>query len=393
MRLPGTTNLPNKPKRDAGRTVCPTSLISFSAATCDLSDFPLPSAGEQASDDATPAAPVAIDWAKVEEHAGWLTGVEALPADFRPKGRMIVAHRGNIKELNADLIDAGLLAKGYSSWSDVTLALTAVLKADARYTTEKIAAALMCDLPCNRHVFKQDTVDDKRRAVWRAIGTARTATRVAQALAWRETKANGFPVASLFNTELAVAALGIVCSENVFHKLIELSVGGDARAALSTMVHGEATDRAIKFIRKSINDRYGFDPTDAYVRDAVIMKAMNNQYNPVVDMLDAAERDWDGVERLDRMAADYFNAADTPLNRAMVRKTMVAAARRARRPAASSTPSWSWKVPRAGTNHRRSAYWRARKIFPTRRSSAKAARKCKSNSPRSGYTRTRTSRE
>ena len=198
MRLPGTTNLPNKPKRDAGRTVCPTSLISFSATTCDLSDFPLPSAGEQASDDATPAAPVAIDWAKVEEHAGWLTGVEALPADFRPKGRMIVAHRGNIKELNADLIDAGLLAKGYSSWSDVTLALTAVLKADARYTTEKIAAALMCDLPCNRHVFKQDTVDDKRRAVWRAIGTARTATRVAQALAWRETKANGFPVAESF---------------------------------------------------------------------------------------------------------------------------------------------------------------------------------------------------
>ena len=33
-------------------------------------------------------------------------------------------------------------------------------------------------------------------------------------------------------------------------------------------------------------------------------------------MLAEAEAAWDGVARLDRMAVDYFNSPDTPLNRA-----------------------------------------------------------------------------
>jgi len=49
-------------------------------------------------------------------------------------------------------------------------------------------------------------------------------------------------------------------------------------------------------------------------------------------MLDLAESGWDGVERLDAMAVDYFNTEDTPLNRACVRKTMIAAVARARQP-------------------------------------------------------------
>ena len=39
--------------------------------------------------------------------------------------------------------------------------------------------------------------------------------------------------------------------------------------------------------------------------------ARSNRFNPVVDMLDEAEANWDGVKRLDRMAADYFNCEDT----------------------------------------------------------------------------------
>jgi hypothetical protein len=45
LRLPGTTNLPNKKKRDAGRVVCPTALIEFNDASYSLSAFP-PSATE-----------------------------------------------------------------------------------------------------------------------------------------------------------------------------------------------------------------------------------------------------------------------------------------------------------------------------------------------------------
>jgi hypothetical protein len=42
LRVPGTTNLPNKKKVRAGRIPCPTSLIYFNGATCTLEDFPAP---------------------------------------------------------------------------------------------------------------------------------------------------------------------------------------------------------------------------------------------------------------------------------------------------------------------------------------------------------------
>ena len=40
LRLPGTTNLPNKKKLKDGRTACPTKLIKFTNAVCALQDFP-----------------------------------------------------------------------------------------------------------------------------------------------------------------------------------------------------------------------------------------------------------------------------------------------------------------------------------------------------------------
>ena len=63
-----------------------------------------------------------------------------------------------------------------------------------------------------------------------------------------------------------------------------------------------------------LSDRFGFDLTEKHVRDAVVSLALEHCFDPVADMLAEAEANWDGVERLDRMAADYFNCEDTPLN-------------------------------------------------------------------------------
>ena len=41
MRLPGTINLPNKKKRDAGRVACPTSLLWANGEAYSLDDFPM----------------------------------------------------------------------------------------------------------------------------------------------------------------------------------------------------------------------------------------------------------------------------------------------------------------------------------------------------------------
>jgi len=150
---------------------------------------------------------------------------------------------------------------------------------------------------------------------------------------WREVYPNGSPRASLHNARAALEAGGLVGSYDVFHNKMYLGRGeaADVRAALPPFC-GEVTDNRIALLRQWVSDSFGRDFTEKHVRDAVIASALAHSFNPVTDMLAEAEAGWDGVPRLDRMACDLFGCADTPLNRACVRKTMIAAVARARRP-------------------------------------------------------------
>jgi predicted P-loop ATPase len=85
-------------------------------------------------------------------------------------------------------------------------------------------------------------------------------------------------------------------------------------------------------LRWLVNSTFPVDFQERTIREGAVTLAERNAFDPVADMLDEAERAWDGVERIDRMAVDHFNAADTPLNRAFVRKLMIAAVRRVRQP-------------------------------------------------------------
>lgn len=172
LRLPGTTNLPNKKKLKDGRVACPAKLIRFDGATCSLEDFPVPSeakAKAKITSTVMKRDNQQIDWSKVDAHTGWLKTVADLPMDFNAKGRMIIAHGGNLKDLNDDLKQAGLVEHHYASWSDVSFALAAIFKADGRYAREQIAAALMCDLECNQHVTKHSDENKRLRAVERLL--------------------------------------------------------------------------------------------------------------------------------------------------------------------------------------------------------------------------------
>jgi len=93
-----------------------------------------------------------IDWAKVEQHAGWLKSVTDLPDGFSATARAIIAHTGTVKELNDALYQSGLRKAAYSGWQNVALALAWYFRLDRRFATEKIAAALLCDLKCNNYV-------------------------------------------------------------------------------------------------------------------------------------------------------------------------------------------------------------------------------------------------
>jgi predicted P-loop ATPase len=149
---------------------------------------------------------------------------------------------------------------------------------------------------------------------------------------WREKNRYG-PIPSMHNARLAIIALGIVCKRDTFHNKTLFGYRDDAAPphVLSVML-GEVSDNGIIRLRQVISDHFAIDMKDAATRDAVMSLALDHCFDPVCDMLDQAEGEWDGVKRLDRMAVEYFNCADTPLNRAIVRKTTIAAVRRARHP-------------------------------------------------------------
>ena len=138
------------------------------------------------------------------------------------------------------------------------------------------------------------------------------------------------PKPTFHNARAAIEALSIECSADVFHG--KLFMGRGTTGGALQPFHGEVTDVALGALRVCLSDAFGLDFTEKHIRDAVVTLCNEHQFDPVVDMLAEAEANWDKVERLDRMAVDHFNAADTPLNRACVRKTMIAAVARARQP-------------------------------------------------------------
>lgn len=162
---------------------------------------------------------------------------------------------------------------------------------------------------------------------------SRTPTHVVTMPNWRERNQFGKPVPGMHNARLAINALGVVCSYDTFHSKMLFGYRNDATPphVLSAML-GEVSDNGIIRLRQVMSDHFGFDMKDAATRDGVVSLAMDHCFDPVRDMLDQAERAWDGVKRLDRMVVDYFKCADTPLNRAIVRKVMIAAVRRVRQP-------------------------------------------------------------
>ena len=322
-RLPGTINVPNAKKRAEGRRAKLATVYSRSQVRHPITSFT-----KFIVDPATKAKPteIKIDWSKVNR-PGWLQSAADLPEDAPAKLRHIFGHGGNLKELNEDLIELGLLTKGYGSWSDVTYAVAGILKFQGKYTPEQIAEALLADLPCNRHVANQQ---DKERAVERAISRSHSSTQVAIAsVRFRDFNQSGNPRPSLANAVIAIHALGIEASYDLFHHRINVTYNGKAQ----TIREGLLTDDTVSAARSLINNTYRIDCGDANTLAAIKEIALENAYDPVLDMLDECQGKWDGLIRLDTWVIDYLGCEDTPLNRATGQLALIAAVRRARDPA------------------------------------------------------------
>ncbi len=148
---------------------------------------------------------------------------------------------------------------------------------------------------------------------------------------WREQFKTGEPKPTLHNARVALNALGVQCKQDVFQSRLFIGYSGEVSHEVQQLA-GELSDDAIIALRRIASDEFGANFGSEIVLDAVRSIAIEHQYNPICDMLDEAEAAWDGTPRLDRMAVDYLNADDAPVIRAFMRKTMIAAVRRARHP-------------------------------------------------------------
>ena len=150
-------------------------------------------------------------------------------------------------------------------------------------------------------------------------------------LAWRERYSRGAPKASLYNARLTIEALNVECRHDLFHDKTLIGFRGDVQHEIHELV-GEVSDSALTRLRQLVSERLGFDPTESFIRDAVKTLAFDHCFDPVLEMLDKAQRDWDEAKRLDSWVVVYLGCEDTPLNRAIGRKVLIAAVRRARHP-------------------------------------------------------------
>lgn len=124
---------------------------------------------------------------------------------------------------------------------------------------------------------------------------------------------------SMDNAKRALTGLGVVCRHDEFHHRVYIGLK-------------QWSDHALLLLRNDLIGVYGVDFGTVNVLDAVLSLALGNGFNPVREMLEAAELFWDGTLRLDRLGPDYFYSEDTALARACFRKVMIAAVRRARAP-------------------------------------------------------------
>src|SRR5262249_14159778 len=143
---------------------------------------------------------------------------------------------------------------------------------------------------------------------------------------FRDLDKYGKPKASLANTVIAIRALGIGVSHDLFHNRIIVTYNGESK----TITEGLLTDATISAVRSLINNTYRIDCND-YTLAGIKEVARDNAFDPVLDMLDDCQAQWDGTKRLDTWVIDYLDCEDTPLNRAIGRLWLIAACRRARR--------------------------------------------------------------
>ncbi len=141
---------------------------------------------------------------------------------------------------------------------------------------------------------------------------------------WKKTEKGYLLPNNLHNTLVALGRIGLTFRHDVFHD--RLVIEGDTSGQMTP----ELSDACVHMLWLLVNNKVRYDTTLAHVRDAAEMLCHITKFDPIRDYLDGLQ--WDGRARLDRWLITHLGADDTPLNRSIGRKVLIAAVRRVRQP-------------------------------------------------------------
>ncbi len=306
MRLPGTTNWPNKRKREHGRVPKGAYVVEADwSRTYSLDDFPEPE-----NNDPAPAGPKGAI-ASLTAEAITVVEVEGLPSGLSNSTQALI-QQGDDPEN-----PVGNPGARYRSRSEVVFRVACDL-ARANLPESLIAGVLI-----NPRFGISRSILEKRNPQRYALKQARAAI-AAISNDWPDPGRDGRPRPSMRNAYVALQRLGLSFGFDKFkHRKV---LNGTAMPELN----GELSDDAVAMLRGVIIEGFNFDPKAENVRDAVNQLCLENPFHPIRAML--KELEWDGVKRLDHWLARYLGAQDTALNREIGRITLIAAVRRVRNP-------------------------------------------------------------
>jgi putative DNA primase/helicase len=140
---------------------------------------------------------------------------------------------------------------------------------------------------------------------------------------------SGFP-STYINARIGVQKLCAKMNRDIRYDMFHdrLIVGGFECSGSGDVT--ENLDNVALKIRDGIISEYKFDPGKNHVHDAIVSLGLERTFDPVKDYLDSLQ--WDGKPRLDTWLIAHLGVADTPLNRAIGRKMLIAGVRRVRKP-------------------------------------------------------------
>lgn len=299
MRLPFTTNVPNKKKRQAGRVPTLARVVRFEDGQTDPAPL-----GRVHEEEPQPVAVSTETTAFTEAAAREI--VSLLNANAQERILHPERHqRDGSRNENAFSVLQSLVAQEMEDEAILGIVTHPSLPVSDYFLRDKNGRARPSDFAA-RQLAKAKGRVEQRGARWVQVSKA------------------GTPMRSYENAREGLHHLGLDIWHDVF-------AGRDMVEGMAIQdFAGVVTDAALVVLRDMVRERFGFDPGKEHLRDAFASLAVANRRDPVVEQLDRLV--WDGHQRLGTWLCQVYGAPDTPYVREVGRLMLRAMCRRAREP-------------------------------------------------------------